>query len=84
MFLSLLNGGYLVVFTVAGGQTLGKMAAGIRVVGVEHVRVPVGFCRPANGRVCSLSPACRFGLSARVLRSGNGAHFTTISRGRAS
>ncbi len=35
MFLSLLNGGYLVVFTAAGGQTLGKMAAGIRVVGVE-------------------------------------------------
>ena len=42
MFLSLLNGGYLVVFTAAGGQTLGKMAAGIRVVGVEHVGVPVG------------------------------------------
>ena len=42
IFLSLLNGGYLVVFTAAGGQTLGKMAAGIRVVGVEHVRVPVG------------------------------------------
>ena len=42
MFLSLLNGGYLVVFTAAGGQTLGKMAAGIRVVGVEHVRVPFG------------------------------------------
>ncbi len=42
MFLSLLNGGYLVVFTAAGGQTLGKMAAGIRVVGVEQVRVPVG------------------------------------------
>ena len=41
-FLSLLNGGYLVVFTAAGGQTLGKMAAGIRVVGVEQVRVPVG------------------------------------------
>ena len=42
IFLSLLNGGYLVVFTAAGGQTLGKMAAGIRVVGVEQVRVPVG------------------------------------------
>ena len=41
IFLSLLNGGYLVVFTAAGGQTLGKMAAGIMVVGVEHVRVPV-------------------------------------------
>src|SRR5262249_29698022 len=30
-FLLVQNGGYLVVFT-AGGQTLGKMAAGIRVV----------------------------------------------------
>ena len=42
MFLSLLNGGYLVVFTAGSGQTLGKMAAGIRVVSVEHVRVSVG------------------------------------------
>ena len=32
-FLLLQNGGYLVVFT-AGGQTLGKMAAGIKVVTV--------------------------------------------------
>jgi uncharacterized RDD family membrane protein YckC len=31
-FLVVQNGGYLVAFT-AGGQTLGKMAAGIRVVG---------------------------------------------------
>src|SRR5690606_18145093 len=28
MFLLLLNGGYLVMFTATGGQTLGKMAAG--------------------------------------------------------
>ncbi|MGE5245104.1 MAG: RDD family protein [Betaproteobacteria bacterium] len=33
-FLLVQNGGYLVAFT-AGGQTLGKMAAGIRVVGAE-------------------------------------------------
>lgn len=33
-FLLVQNGGYLVAFT-AGGQTLGKMAAGIRVVGTE-------------------------------------------------
>src|SRR5262249_9039201 len=33
-FLIVLNGGYLVVFT-AGGQTLGKMATGIRVVATE-------------------------------------------------
>jgi uncharacterized RDD family membrane protein YckC len=31
-FLILLNGGYLVLFTAAGGQTIGKMATGIRVV----------------------------------------------------
>jgi uncharacterized RDD family membrane protein YckC len=33
-FLMMQNGGYLVVFT-AGGQTLGKMAAGIRVVSAD-------------------------------------------------
>jgi uncharacterized RDD family membrane protein YckC len=31
-FLAILNGGYLVIFTVAGGQTIGKMAAGIKTV----------------------------------------------------
>jgi uncharacterized RDD family membrane protein YckC len=31
-FLSLVGVGYLVLFTAAGGQTLGKMAAGIRVI----------------------------------------------------
>lgn len=31
-FLLLLNGGYFVLFTAAGGQTIGKMASGIRVV----------------------------------------------------
>lgn len=31
-FLLLLNGGYLVMFTAAGGQTIGKMTAGVRVV----------------------------------------------------
>lgn len=31
-FIALLNGGYFTIFTAAGGQTIGKMAAGIRVV----------------------------------------------------
>jgi uncharacterized RDD family membrane protein YckC len=35
-FLLLLNGGYLASFTAASGQTIGKMAAGIRVVGVSQ------------------------------------------------
>jgi uncharacterized RDD family membrane protein YckC len=32
LFLVLLNGGYLATFTAAGGQTIGKMLAGIRVI----------------------------------------------------
>jgi uncharacterized RDD family membrane protein YckC len=32
LFLLLLNGGYLAVFTAAGGQTIGKMIGGIKVV----------------------------------------------------
>jgi uncharacterized RDD family membrane protein YckC len=36
-FLTVQNGGYLVVFT-AGGQTLGKMAMGIRVVAADEAR----------------------------------------------
>lgn len=34
VFLLLLNGGYLAIFTAAGGQTIGKMLTGIRVVPV--------------------------------------------------
>jgi uncharacterized RDD family membrane protein YckC len=40
-FLLLQNGGYLVAFT-AGGQTLGKMAAGIRVVSTRDDTLDVG------------------------------------------
>ena len=45
-FLLLLNGGYFAAFVAAGGQTIGKMASGIRVVssasGTERTqRVPV-------------------------------------------
>lgn len=41
-FLLLLNGGYLVAFTAAGGQTIGKMLTGIRVTSEEGSRVDVG------------------------------------------
>ena len=34
-FLALLNGGYVATFVAAGGQTIGKMAAGTRVVPVD-------------------------------------------------
>lgn len=38
-FFLLLNGGYLAAFTAAGGQTIGKMACGLKVVG--HADLPV-------------------------------------------
>ena len=38
-FFLLVNGGYLAVFTAAGGQTIGKMAFGLKVVG--HADLPV-------------------------------------------
>jgi uncharacterized RDD family membrane protein YckC len=38
-FLLLLNGGYLIAFTVAGGQTIGKMLTGIRVVADDGARI---------------------------------------------
>jgi uncharacterized RDD family membrane protein YckC len=62
-FLVLLNGGYFVAFVAAGGQTLGKMAASIKVVPAEpdghwSDRVPLGtaFMRAAASLV-SLAPA---------------------------
>jgi hypothetical protein len=45
-FVTLLNGGYLVLFTGTLGQTLGKMAVGIRVVPVNREAMDL---RPASG-----------------------------------
>ena len=41
-FLFLLDTAYLVTFTAASGQTIGKMLSGVRVVYGEHARVPFG------------------------------------------
>ena len=43
-FLLMIAGGYLTLFTAAGGQTIGKMAAGIKVVSTDagQLRVPLG------------------------------------------
>jgi len=41
-FFLLLNGGYFVAFTAVGGQSIGKMALGIKVVGREEESVPIG------------------------------------------
>jgi uncharacterized RDD family membrane protein YckC len=41
-FLFLLNGGYFIAFTAVGGQSIGKMALGIRVIAQEDGSVPIG------------------------------------------
>jgi uncharacterized RDD family membrane protein YckC len=41
-FLALLNGGYLVALTAASGQTIGKMAVGVRVVAEGGGRLDTG------------------------------------------
>jgi uncharacterized RDD family membrane protein YckC len=41
-FFLLLNGGYFVAFTAVGGQSIGKMALSIKVVGREDESVPIG------------------------------------------
>jgi uncharacterized RDD family membrane protein YckC len=62
-FLALLNGGYFVAFIAAGGQTIGKMAGGIRVVPADAEtswtdRVPVETaCVRAAAYLVSIVPA---------------------------
>lgn len=41
-FLAILDGGYLVAFVAASGQTIGKMVTGIRVMGDDGCRVDLG------------------------------------------
>jgi len=62
-FLLLLGGGYFVLFTAAGGQTIGKMATGIKVVSVHgespwSARVPLAdSVLRAVGYLVSVVPA---------------------------
>jgi uncharacterized RDD family membrane protein YckC len=61
-FLALLNGGYMTAFTAAGGQSIGKMAAGTRVVNADEAawteRVPLGQAIVrALGYIVSALPA---------------------------
>jgi uncharacterized RDD family membrane protein YckC len=73
-FLLLLDGAYLVTFTVAGGQTLGKMLTGLRVVGVTG---PVDLGRSlarAAGCLVSLATAGLGFLPALVSSDGRAIH----------
>lgn len=74
-FLLLLNGGYLVAFTAAGGQTIGKMMTGIRVMNDDYQRVDfTGALLRSGGCVVSLLTAgagflpAFFGAERRALQ----------------
>ena len=80
-FLLLLNGGYLTIFTAAGGQTIGKMIAGTRVVassaGDGPARVPFGaaFVR-ACASLLSILPAGAGFFMALFRADGRALHDT--------
>lgn len=59
-FLMLVNGGYLAAFTAAGGQTIGKMAFGLKVVG--HADLPVSGGLAVLRAVGCLVSVASFGL----------------------
>lgn len=70
-FLVLLNGGYLVTFTAASGQTIGKMLTGIRVMRDDGRRVDIpGAVLRAGGCALSLLSAGVGYLPAFVTADG--------------
>jgi uncharacterized RDD family membrane protein YckC len=74
-FLLVQNGGYLVAFT-AGGQTLGKMAMGIRVVSIretEHVDMAHSLLRTALWVVLAIPAGLGF-VTALFSRERRGLH----------
>lgn len=75
-FLLMLATGYLISFTVAGGQTIGKMATGIRVV-------PVADRDPGNARVPLTSAVLRAaGCLVSILTAGLGYVPALVSQDR--
>lgn len=73
-FLIVQNGGYLVAFT-AGGQTLGKMATGIRVVPTESATLDLGHAFLRTLMWCILAVPAGLGfLTAFFSRDHRGLH----------
>lgn len=59
-FFLLVNGGYLAAFTAAGGQTIGKMACGLKVVG--HADLPVSAGLAVVRALGCVASVASFGL----------------------
>jgi uncharacterized RDD family membrane protein YckC len=57
MFLLMLDGGYLAAFAAVGGQTIGKMAFGLRVVADDQQPLDMGAATMrALGSIASFLP----------------------------
>lgn len=70
-FFLILNGGYLIAFVAASGQTIGKMVMGIRVIGDDGHRVAIGGAvLRATGCLLSLLTAGLGYLPAFVTADG--------------
>jgi uncharacterized RDD family membrane protein YckC len=57
IFFLVVNGGYLIAFTAAGGQTIGKMATGLKVVDGANGPVSVGVAT-VRALACLASTIC--------------------------
>lgn len=57
VFFLVLNGGYLIAFTTAGGQTIGKMATGLKVIGGGNGPVSIGVAT-LRALTCVASTVC--------------------------
>lgn len=74
-FFAILAGGYLVAFVAAGGQTIGKMIMGIRVLGDDGRRVDAaGAALRAAGCAVSLATAGLGYLPALTTADGRALH----------
>ncbi len=71
VFLVLLNGGYLALMTAAGGQTLGKMAFGLKVVRDDDGSVPVGRAIARSLLLLACALPAGVGLLPIVFASGH-------------
>jgi uncharacterized RDD family membrane protein YckC len=69
-FFLLVNGGYLAAFTAAGGQTIGKMAFGLKVVG--HADLPVSAGLAIVRAVGCLASVASLGLGFLPALLGEG------------
>jgi len=76
-FLLLVNAGYLLLFTAANGQTVGKMVTGLRVVDVSEDDVPrrVGAGQAALRAICSVASVLALGAGFVPALFGGGRAF---------